>query len=262
MERDLADAVERNEISLAFQPIFSATTGRITSAECLARWTHLDRGAIPPDMFISLAEECGLVEALGRHVLRRACAAATTWPAHVKVAVNLSPLQFDCGDLVGTVRDALAKSGLAPERLQLEVTEGLVIRNVEHTFDLLTRLRALGIQILMDDFGVGYSSLSYFERFPFDKVKIDRSFVAGMNSSKAARAIIKAVIGLGTTLGMGIVAEGVETEQQRQALIAAGCTHLQGFLLARPLTEPDLLRALKSDSMILLFSSKIEGNSI
>ena len=213
IQRDLRKAVRAGEIALAYQPLVSARTGQITSAEALARWSHPSRGPIRPDIFIPLAEECGLIDVLGEQLLRRACIDAATWPEQVRVSVNLSPLQFISDTLLKTVGDALASSGLAPDRLQLEVTEGLVIRDVERTFEQLEQLRALGIQILIDDFGVGYSSLSYFQRFPFDKVKIDKSFVDGIATSRAAKAIIQAVVGLGEQLGMAVVAEGVENRR-------------------------------------------------
>ena len=240
VERDLRVAIEREEITLAYQPVLEAATGRITSVEALARWTHAERGPIRPDLFIPIAEDCGLIERLGAQVLRRACLDAAGWPGEVRVAVNLSPLQFRSGELYGTVVEALSASDLSPGRLQLEVTESLVIQDVERTFAELERLRALGIQILMDDFGTGYSSLSYFERFPFDKIKIDQSFIRGLDGARAAGAIIRAIVGLGDALGMGIVAEGVETERQMAALVAAGCTHLQGFLFSRPVPAGEI----------------------
>ncbi|ROT97114.1 EAL domain-containing protein [Altererythrobacter sp. FM1] len=236
LETELREAVERDELDLAYQPIFSARTGQITSAEALARWTHPDRGPIRPDIFISVAEECGLIDRLGEQLLRRACCAAQSWPDHVRVAVNLSPLQFHSGRLIETVRRAIDSSGIRANRLQLEVTEGLVIQDVDRTFQQLEELRALGIQVLIDDFGVGYSSLSYFQRFPFDKVKIDKSFVDEIATSRTAKAIVQAVVGLGSALGMGVVAEGIETEEQMRLLIEGGCTHLQGYLLSKPVS--------------------------
>lgn len=235
LEGDLRTAVVHGSIGLLYQPVLLVETGQLGSVEALARWTHPTRGPVRPDMFISLAEECGLINELGEQLLRQACTDALSWPSHIRVAVNLSPLQFQSGSLFETVRAVLAETRLPAHRLQLEVTEGLVIRDVERTFAELQRLRSLGIQILMDDFGVGYSSLSYFERFTFDKVKIDRSFVDGIDRSRASTAIIKAIVGLSHELGMGIVAEGVETEAQMQALVSLGCTHLQGFLLSEPL---------------------------
>ncbi|WBO23853.1 bifunctional diguanylate cyclase/phosphodiesterase [Sphingomonas abietis] len=240
LEADLRTAVADGDIKLVYQPVLSALTGEITSVEALARWSHPKKGPIPPDVFIPLAEECGLIRTLGEALLRLACSDAVWWPSSVRVAVNLSPLQFQSGDLSQTVESVLQDTGLAANRLQLEVTEGLVIRDVERTFMELERLRALGIQILMDDFGVGYSSLSYFQRFPFDKVKIDKSFVDHITTSRASRAIVQAVVGLGEQLGMGIVAEGVETEEQMHALVAAGCTHLQGYLFSKPLTTIEM----------------------
>jgi EAL domain-containing protein (putative c-di-GMP-specific phosphodiesterase class I) len=173
---------------------------------------------------------------LGEQLLRRACCDAQSWPDHVRVAVNLSPLQFHSGKLIETVGRAINDSGIRANRLQLEVTEGLVIQDVERTFQQLEELRALGIQVLIDDFGVGYSSLSYFQRFPFDKVKIDKSFVDEIATSRTARAIVQAVVGLGSALGMGVVAEGIETEEQMRLLIEGGCTHLQGYLLSKPVS--------------------------
>ncbi len=247
IEQDLRRAVKAGEIMLAYQPLVSASTGQITSAEALARWTHPSRGPVRPDIFIPLAEECGLIDNLGEQLLRRACNDAQSWPEHIRVAVNLSPLQFISDKLLGTVRDALTASGLAPHRLQLEVTEGLVIRDVERTFQQLEQLRTLGIQILIDDFGVGYSSLSYFQRFPFDKVKIDKSFVDEVATSRAAKAIIQAVVGLGDQLGMAVVAEGVETEEQMKLLVELGCTHLQGYLFSRPLAAHTFRAMLTAD---------------
>ncbi|PZU69499.1 EAL domain-containing protein [Sphingobium sp.] len=241
LEKDLRAAIEADEITLAYQPVLLAQTGQITSAEALARWTHPARGPIRPDLFISLAEESGLIDRLGEQLLHRACTDAQRWPAHVRVAVNLSPLQFISGGLLQIIRSALDHSGLRADRLQIEVTENLVIRDVNRTFEQLERLRALGIQVLMDDFGVGYSSLSYFQRFPFDKVKLDKSFVDTVTTSHASRAIIQSVVGLGNQLGMGVVAEGIETEEQMRLLVECGCTHLQGYLFSRPLH----LRALQ-----------------
>ncbi|WEK46227.1 MAG: EAL domain-containing protein [Candidatus Andeanibacterium colombiense] len=247
LEGDLRGAIAAGNIELFYQPVLSARTGQITSAEALARWTHTERGPVRPDIFIPLAEECGLIDDLGQQLLRKACRDAQTWPHHVRVAVNLSPLQFLTGKLVDNVRDAITTSKIRADRLQLEVTEGLVIRDVERTFEQLEQLRALGIQVLIDDFGVGYSSLSYFQRFPFDKVKLDKSFVDEIVTSRAAKAIIQAVVGLGEALNMGIVAEGVETEEQMRLLVATGCTHLQGYLFSRPVSADALREMLISN---------------
>ena len=253
IESELRKAIDSRRIEVAYQPVVSTSTGRISSCEALARWTHPDRGPIGPDVFISIAEECGLIGELGAQVLESACTTATMWREDIRVAVNLSPMQFENPGLVGQISDILEKTGLAPNRLQLEVTEGLVIRDVENTFRLLAELRALGIQILMDDFGVGYSALSYLERFPFDKVKIDRSFIDKISTSPAARAVIEAVVGLGKALGMGIVAEGVETEAQMKLLTDLGCTHLQGYFFSapKPAAALDYLSAQAPDQRFL-----------
>jgi diguanylate cyclase (GGDEF)-like protein/PAS domain S-box-containing protein len=240
LEHALRQAVDEDGIEVVFQPVFSVQTGLTTSFEALARWRHPLRGPIAPADFIALAEECGLIEALGKMILCKACNEAARWPAQVRVAVNLSPLQFQTGKLCETVSQILDETGLPPQRLQLEVTEGLLIRDVDRTFSQLEQLRALGIQILMDDFGVGYSSLSYFQRFPFDKVKIDRSFVESAPEAPAAQAIIRAVVQLGETLNMGVVAEGVETPAQMDLLASFGCTHVQGYLLGRPMPRQEI----------------------
>lgn len=242
MESNLRAAIEGRRIRLKYQPVISATTGEMTSVEALARWDDGVRGDIAPDEFIAVAEDCGLIDLLGKQLLEQACTDAAAWRADLRVAVNLSPLQFQSGELVATVRGILEKTRLPANRLLLEVTERLVIQNAEQTFAQLEELRALGIQILMDDFGVGHSSLSYFQRFPFDKVKIDKSFVTEVEYSPAAKAIVQAVVGLGRDLAMGIVAEGIETESQKALLIEMGCTHLQGYLFSKPL-DPDAIPA-------------------
>ncbi|NCP17837.1 MAG: EAL domain-containing protein [Erythrobacter sp.] len=239
LESDLRAAIDRDEIVLHYQPVISCRTGKVNSLEALARWNHATRGPVSPEVFVALAEDCGLIERLGSDLLNRACDDLLTLPGNLRFAVNLSPQQFKSGELPSIVRAALRRTGLAPDRLQLEVTERLVIENAEETFVQLEELRGLGIQILMDDFGVGHSSLSYFQKFPFDKVKIDKSFIAGVETSKSSRAIVEAVVGLGRQLSMGIVAEGVECEKQRLLLSSLGCTHLQGyhFSPAMPLAE-------------------------
>ena len=247
LEGDLRLAIARGEIDLAYQPVVCARTGRIKSCEALARWTHPSRGPIGPDIFISLAEECGLIGKLGEDLLRKACRDALSWPADVSVAVNLSANQFRNHTLPQMVGKVLAETGLNPRRLQLEVTESLVITDVEGTLRQLRDLRAQGIQILMDDFGTGYCSLSYFQQFCFDKVKLDKSFVRDV-AVRESRAIIEAVIGLGQKLDMGIVAEGVETEQQMGLLVETGCTHLQGYLFGRPMPKGPIVDLLYSSS--------------
>jgi diguanylate cyclase (GGDEF)-like protein/PAS domain S-box-containing protein len=246
LEQSLRAALEHDDIDVAFQPVFSMKTDSIVSFEALARWTHPTRGIVSPAEFIALAEECGLIEILGARILRMACLEAAGWPGDIQVAVNLSPIQFQTGRLYESVRAALDATGLSPRRLQLEVTEGLLIHDVDRTFEQLEQLRELGIQILMDDFGVGYSSLSYFQRFPFDKVKIDRSFVDAAPTSSAAEAIVRAVVQLGGTLGMSIIGEGVENDDQLRLLKAVGCTESQGYLLGRPVPRAEMSMYLRS----------------
>jgi predicted signal transduction protein with EAL and GGDEF domain len=232
LEQDLHRAVAEQEFELFYQPLIEVGRG-IAGFEALLRWRHPTRGMVTPDKFIALAEEIGLIEPIGSWVLRRACTDAAAWPADLKVAVNLSPLQFK-GDLVGDVGRALHETGLSPSRLELEITESLFLQDDDAVLGTLRAVRALGVRIAMDDFGTGYSSLSYLQRFPFDKIKIDKSFVQGMTEKSDCLAIVRAVISLGRSLGMVVNAEGVETETQCATLISEGCGELQGYLFSRP----------------------------
>jgi diguanylate cyclase (GGDEF)-like protein len=234
LEADLRVAIARNELEIHYQPLAELESGRILGFEALLRWDHRQLGPISPDMFVRLAEESGLINRLGEWVLREACGEAARWNPPLKLAVNLSPMQFMQDDLVGAIERVLAETGLDPARLELEVTEGLLIKDAAGALAILKRLKALGVRISMDDFGTGYSSLSYFRMFPFDKVKIDRSFVGDMIANPQARAIIRSVIGLGHGLGVPVVAEGVETPEQLEILRAEGCDQVQGYLIARP----------------------------
>jgi predicted signal transduction protein with EAL and GGDEF domain len=234
LEADLRQAIDRGELCVHYQPLADLESGSILGFEALLRWTHGALGEIGPATFIPLAEESGLILKLGRWVLREACAEAARWTPALKLSVNLSPVQFTQGDLAAEVEAILAETGLDPARLELEVTEGLLIKDADQAIVILERLKALGVQISMDDFGTGYSSLSYFRMFPFDKVKIDQSFIRDMIDNPQARAIIRSVIGLGRGLGMPVVAEGVETEAQLEALRAEGCDQVQGFWISRP----------------------------
>ena len=234
LEADLRIAIGTDQMVIHYQPLADLGSGRILGFEALLRWTHPQLGPVSPDVFIRLAEESGLILKLGEWVLRQACAEAARWDPPLKLAVNLSPLQFMHDDLVGLVERVLSETGLAPERLDLEITEGLLIKDATGALATLERLKGLGVQISMDDFGTGYSSLSYFRMFPFDKVKIDRSFVADMLANPQARAIIRSVIGLGRGLGVPVLAEGVETSEQLEALRDEGCDQVQGYLISRP----------------------------
>jgi diguanylate cyclase (GGDEF)-like protein len=243
LELDLREALRRGEMKVVFQPQVSAGSG-ICGFEALARWEHPERGLIGPGVFIPVAEEIGLIGALGDWVLHQACAAAARWPAAVKVAVNLSPLQLQGRAVADDVAAALAASGLAPSRLELEITEAVMLQSDANVLQTLHGLRALGVRIAMDDFGTGYSSLGYLSRFPFDKIKIDQSFVRAMTERADCLAIIRAVIGLGRALGMSVIAEGVETQDQCDRLVREGCRDQQGYLFGRALPEAAVPQAL------------------
>jgi EAL domain-containing protein (putative c-di-GMP-specific phosphodiesterase class I) len=214
--------------------------GRVSCCEALLRWHHAERGTIPPAEFIPVAEEIGLIVPLGEWLLRKACADAMRWPDEVKLAVNLSPIQIMNQNLLPMVVNALAASGLPAHRLELEITEAVLMQNSEQTLGTLHQLRGLGIHISMDDFGTGYSSLSYLRSFPFDKIKIDQSFVRELAESHDSLAIVRAVTGLGAALGITTIAEGVETSTQLDSLRAEHCTEVQGYLFSRPRPAAEL----------------------
>jgi diguanylate cyclase (GGDEF)-like protein/PAS domain S-box-containing protein len=246
IETELRDAIQNEVLRPYYQPLVDLATGRITGFEALVRWPHPERGTISPAEFIPVAEETGLINALGGLMLRRACMDAARWPDDVRVAVNLSPLQFRNGNLLAVVMDVLKQSGLPARRLELEITETLLLEKSSQVLATLHALRALGVRISMDDFGTGYSSLSYLRSFPFDKIKIDQSFVRDLGSNRDAQAIVRSIISLGAGLGVTITAEGVETEAELSCLRAEGCHEGQGFLFsqARPNAEAiGLLRA-------------------
>ncbi|MBV8913012.1 MAG: EAL domain-containing protein, partial [Acetobacteraceae bacterium] len=233
LELDLRQALAKGQLEVHYQPLVDAKGGRVSGLEALLRWNHPDRGAVSPALFIPLAEEIGLIGPIGAWVLRQACADAAAWPGAPRVSVNLSPAQFRGNQLAAQVADALASSGLAAARLELEVTESLLLGDHEDVLNLLHELRQLGVRIAMDDFGTGYSSLSYLRRFPFDKIKIDQSFVRGLGEQDDWSAIIRAIIGLGRSLGMAVNAEGVETAEQLEVLRAEGCGEVQGYLFSK-----------------------------
>ena len=248
IEAGLRLALQLNELRVVFQPLVGLKENRITCLEALLRWEHGERGNISPAEFIPVAEETGLIVPIGEWVLREACKAAVRWPVDARVAVNLSPVQFKNKRLFETVHAILAETGLPPTRLELEITESLLLNDNEHTLQTLHRLRAIGIRISMDDFGTGYSSLSYLRSFPFDKIKIDRSFMRDLESRGDSLAIIKAVIGLGHSLGMSTTAEGVETEEQLKAVREQGCNEVQGFLFSPPLEAGQVAALLAADA--------------
>jgi EAL domain-containing protein (putative c-di-GMP-specific phosphodiesterase class I) len=209
-------------------------TRRIKGFEALIRWRHPQRGMISPLDFIPLAEDTGLIVPIGDWVLQQACAEAATWPSNIKVAVNLSPLQFKSKNLLPTIMSALAKSGLPPGRLELEITESVLLQDSDATLAMLHQMRDLGLKISMDDFGTGYSSLSYLRKFPFDKIKIDQSFIRDMSGRSDSLAIVRAVTAMGTSLGIVTNAEGVETIEQFEQLKLEGCNEVQGYLFSPP----------------------------
>ena len=233
-EQDLRRALENNEFELHYQPLVDLNTKAVLGCEALIRWHHPVRGMVQPLEFISIAESTGLIVKIGEWVLRTACAEAARWPAPTKIAVNLSPVQFAKPGLVEAVADALAAADLDPTRLELEITESMMLGNTGPVLRALGDLKKLGIQISMDDFGTGYSSLSYLRQFPFDKIKVDRSFVTDLGASTESVAIVRAVVGLATGLGMTTLAEGVETVEQLDRLVAEGCTQAQGYYFSRP----------------------------
>ncbi len=241
LELDLRRAIEMEQFELFYQPQFNLETNAITGFEALIRWFHPERGIVQPDEFIALAEEAGLIVPIGEWVLKQACRDAVKWPSPIKVAVNLSPAQFRSAHLMQSVIAALAGSGLAASRLELEITESTLLADSEATLTSLHRLRAMGVHISMDDFGTGYSSLSYLQSFPFDKIKIDRRFITDVNTDRSSLAIIRAVTGLCDSLGIVTTAEGVETREQFDRVKAEGCTEVQGFLTGRPMPLKDVL---------------------
>lgn len=234
LEQDLRRALENDEIEVFYQPVLDVATLRVSRFEALARWRHPQRGFVPPDQFIPLCEEIGLIFPLGERVLSRACADAMTWPAPIGVCVNISAVQVSAGNLDQIVAAALAASGLAAERLELEITETALLRDSEATLSVLHKLKALGVRLAMDDFGAGHSSLGYLQKFPFDKVKIDRAFTQTVDQSPKSAAIVRAIVNLCAALGMTTTIEGVETEAQFQAVAKMGGQNVQGYLFSRP----------------------------
>ena len=242
IEDELRAAIQRDELSIFFQPIVDLETGRIKTFEALVRWFHPEKGELRPDEFIPVAEESGVIVTLGNWITAQAARACAQWPEDVSVAVNLSPLQIRAPGAALGILSALRDSGLDPSRLELEVTESLFLDDSPATAQFIEELSAKGIKFALDDFGTGYSSLGYINTFPFDKIKVDRSFVSGPNVGKQSEAIIRAVVEMGSTLEMEIVAEGLETIEQVKAVRKAGCTLGQGYYFSRAV--PDYLAAM------------------
>jgi diguanylate cyclase (GGDEF)-like protein len=246
LEGELRRALAEGQFTLHYQPILHLADRRIPCCEALIRWNHPTRGLVRPGDFIPVAEEIGLIVPLGEWVLRQACADAATWPGHTKVAVNLSPIQVASPNLLPTVIGALAASGLAAGRLELEITESVMMQNTPSTLAMLHRLRALDVKIAMDDFVTGFSSLSYLRRFPFDKLKIDRAFIEDLSRGQDALAIVRAVTAMAKSFGMATTAEGVETAEQMEQVRELGCTEVQGYYIGRPQPLTDVSRLLEA----------------
>ena len=245
LERDMRTALAQDGFRLFYQPLVNLQTKKVTAFEALMRWQHPERGMVPPSEFIPVAEEMGLIVQLGEWALRHACAEATEWPDGICVSVNLSPLQFSKGSLVSTVMSALASAGLPASRLELEITESVLLEKSERNISILNQLRDLGVRISMDDFGTGYSSIGYLRSFPFDKIKIDQSFVRDLLVDEGSLAIVRAIAGLGVSFGMTTTAEGVETEEQMRCLNLEGCIEVQGYLYSKPVPATEIVGVLE-----------------
>ncbi len=242
-ELAVRNALARGEFEVHYQPFVSVINEQICGLEALLRWRHPERGLLPPAEFIPVAEEAGFIGTLGEWVLRKACEDAAGWPVYIGLAVNISPSQCNAA-LTQTVMSALAMSRLSPGHLELEITESALLQDSSTTVSVLHQLRGLGVKISMDDFGTGYSSLSYLRSFPFDKIKIDKSFVKDVLTDSDSLAIVRAVAGLGASFGVPTTAEGVETVEQFEQVRAAGCTHVQGFYFGRPMPLGEVMQVL------------------
>ena len=247
MEIDLRQALRDGEFRIDYQPIFNVNTRAVTGCEALLRWKHPIDGLLPPSSFIPLAEETGLIGEIGEWVLTEATLAAVRWPGELYVAVNLSPVQLKTQDVVAATRRALSAAGLSPGRLMLEITESVFVEDAESMLSAMLSLQQIGVRTALDDFGTGYSSLGYLRRFRFDKLKVDRTFVRGIDTGREARDIVRTIVSLARNLNMTTIAEGVERPEELRELIAEGCTEAQGFLLARPVAAEDILHVLTKD---------------
>ncbi|MDO7844023.1 putative bifunctional diguanylate cyclase/phosphodiesterase [Sphingomonas immobilis] len=252
IEDDLRNALASNQIYVAYQPVVSAITEKIVGYEALVRWDHPTRGPISPAEFVPVAEDCGLIESIGEWVMRTACMDAASWPRDVRVAVNVSPIQFANPALPTIVTSALAKSGIAPHRLELEITEGVFLDETSSSEQMFRTLKGLGVRLALDDFGTGYSSLGYLKKAPFDKIKIDQSFVRGaaIQGNRNA-AIVKAIVTLADTLGMETTAEGVETQDEIALIRDLGCSHIQGWVYGKAVRDPEVHEQLAGDGTVL-----------
>ena len=261
LEADLRKALRTSQFSLVYQPQIDLATQRIIGVETLLRWHHPERGEVPPSVFIPIAESSGLILPLTEWILQTACKEAAGW-APLRVAVNLTAEQFTHRNLVATVEGALRRSGISPDRLELEITEGVLIKDTERTLAVLNTLKSIGVHIAMDDFGTGYSSLGYLRRFPFDKIKIDRSFIADLSTSADAQAIVRAIIGLGRALGIHVNAEGVETAEQATALLSEGCEEVQGHFYSVPMAKAHAEELLRRMGAIAPTAAAVDARAL
>jgi predicted signal transduction protein with EAL and GGDEF domain len=246
IENDLREACQTGRLFLQYQPIVSLATGEVMACEALMRWKHPTKGMVAPDVFIPVAEQTGLIADMGNWAIRQACMDAMEWPAHISVSVNVSAFQFkDTKRLIDAVKDALLISRLAPSRLELEVTESLLIEDQKTTLNAIRALRRIGVRFALDDFGTGYSSLAYLARYPFSKVKIDRTFARHVTTSGPSRSIIEVVCQLAQRLGLRVVVEGIETEEQKAEIQKLGAEHAQGYLFGRPELAESLMVRLR-----------------
>ncbi len=244
LEVDLREALAKKTLVLDYQPQFDLQTGKVVGAEALVRWNRPGHGLVPPEDFVSVAEQTGQIVELGAWVMREACREAASWPNAISIAVNVSPAQLHAPGFYDVIKSSLAAAGLDPRRLEVEITEGVLLRETADTLAILGRLHKDSIRIAMDDFGTGYSSLSYLQKFPFDKIKIDRSFIGRLGSDDNAAAIVRAVIGMGRALGVSVNAEGVESQAQAALLMAAGCNEVQGYYFGQPMSPKKFLESL------------------
>jgi predicted signal transduction protein with EAL and GGDEF domain len=247
LESDLHAAIANGEFELYFQPLFDLSRNRFCAFEALIRWNHPERGTISPVEFIPVAEETGMIVPIGEWVLKDACRHAVSWPEDIKVAVNFSTVQFNSPGLTNLILQTLATSGLSPDRLEVEITESLFLDSSNAILETLNSLKSLGVRIALDDFGTGFSSLSYLRKYPFDKIKIDRSFIVELLEKNEAGAVVKAITDLAAALDMETTAEGVEEDEQVAALRAHGCTNVQGYLFSRPVPASEVLPLLGVD---------------
>jgi len=252
MESDLRVALEKGQLRVVYQPQVDVSDEAVTGFEALVRWDHPEHGPVSPAIFIPLAEEIRLIDEIGEWVLRTACAEAAKWPEHISVAVNLSPVQFKSPALPSTVRMVLGDTDLPAKRLELEITEGVFLSNDDHVHEMIASLKAIGVKLALDDFGTGYSSLSYLQRVPFDKLKIDRSFVSGASDPESRNAaLIRAMVGLASDLQMRTIAEGVETQEELALVRDLGCPLVQGYIFGKPMPAEEALELAKKGSAAL-----------